>query len=1398
MDGRQIILAAILAALSPCVILADEPAEDAAPSAIQSKQLEKRDQLWAEAQKLSQQGKLQDAIARTEQVVAIEREVLGDESLELATSLGFLAILLQSRDSFDAAITAREEVVAICRRQFGTEHWQTVSVEQALQRVREYKAFTTDERAVIDEAVAADRSAAELVGQGQLAQATKLFRESLAMRKLILGERHVDVASTMSNVAWLLHAQHDDAEAEPLYRQALKIKQKALGKKHPDCATILSNLADMFVAQGKFDEAEAYYAQMAEVWNEKDNQTHPAYQSSLNALGKAYMQLAKHHESQERFERAIQLHETRLGLVVKMYGPEDPTVGDARAILAHARKMATLSPGERERLKEAQQLYETAGELSESGKGREAVASAEKALALRESILGDKSYSYAESLGQLARIYEAMTQYDKAIPLFERALKITQEGLGANHPNCALTLVHLARLHRTRRQYAASEKLLRQALDIWKTGVGEENSFYIQLSNDLADSQAQQRNSTAAETTARKTLELADARFGKRSTEYAGALATLAKIYRQEGQQGRAIPLFRQALEIFEASEEMNREYVTTLVHLTESLTEMFNLSEAEAVCQRGLERSKKLFGEASYEYAACLAELARVSLFQHDNSRAEAFYLQALQINKQVSGETSHNYLVCLANLAALRLAQGNRAEAERSYRELLPLLKNDPEGYVACLNNMASFYDGAEAEPFRREVVDKMKEVFGENHGFYAAALGSLGSCYLEQRDFQKAEPFLRRALEISKRVQSEHHQDYSTHLAALAYWHELQGDYAAAEPLRYQASEITRRTLDLTFGAISERRQLVMTQHYRKELDSCIECASHLEGNADRVYSHVLTWKGAIFARQRIMRLAATRPELASRLSKLRDVTALQATLALASPASRNEDFRRQLHEVNEQREELEADLARESSDFAKSRDQLTPDALRQLLPAQTVLVDFLEYSHAVDSEQGQPPKNEQRLAAFVVRADRPVVQCELGLVEPIASAIDAWRRDFGAGAGAQAAAQTLRDLVWEPLGKQVDGASLVLVSPDGAIARFPLGALPGTRPGTYLIEELPLAVVPVPQWLPQLLERPQAGQGRSLLAMGDVDFDAASADPLPAAPAEAENPAQHANPGEPSEASNMSRSPLRGQAKHRFEKLAGTKKELLAIEGLYRRLVGPELTIRRGPDASEAAFRTGAHKATYLHLATHGFFAPPGFRSVFSAPADQRRGAAVPADFDASPLEGPSEGFPPGLLSGIALAGANHLSEVSNPLAAPADDGIMTAEEVAMLDLGRVDLAVLSACETGLGESAGGEGVLGLQRAFQVSGARTVVASLWKVHDDATRLLMERFYENLWQRRIGKLAALREAQLWMLREGRTWKDTKTARGLDLSPDQPSAADGRLPPFYWAAFTLSGDWQ
>jgi CHAT domain-containing protein len=200
-----------------------------------------------------------------------------------------------------------------------------------------------------------------------------------------------------------------------------------------------------------------------------------------------------------------------------------------------------------------------------------------------------------------------------------------------------------------------------------------------------------------------------------------------------------------------------------------------------------------------------------------------------------------------------------------------------------------------------------------------------------------------------------------------------------------------------------------------------------------------------------------------------------------------------------------------------------------------------------------------------------------------------------------------------------------------------------------------------------------------------------------------------------------------------------------------------------------EATEAAISTAAGKHRYLHFATHGFFDDP-----------KPTGQAISADDRSGAARGRRTSPNPALLCGLVCAGANR------PTAD--DDGVLTALEIADLDLGGVELAVLSACETGLGEVAGGDGVLGLQRAFQLAGARTTVTSLWQVPDEATESLMTRFYENRLKQGMPALKALREAQLWLLNEGVEAGVLK----------EPLRNGRRTPPLFWAAFVLAGDWR
>ena len=134
-------------------------------------------------------------------------------------------------------------------------------------------------------------------------------------------------------------------------------------------------------------------------------------------------------------------------------------------------------------------------------------------------------------------------------------------------------------------------------------------------------------------------------------------------------------------------------------------------------------------------------------------------------------------------------------------------------------------------------------------------------------------------------------------------------------------------------------------------------------------------------------------------------------------------------------------------------------------------------------------------------------------------------------------------------------------------------------------------------------------------------------------------------------------------------------------------------------------------------------------------------------------------------------GIALAGANRARQIPN---AVAEDGLLTGLEASLLNLQGTELVILSACDSSSGEVKNGEGVMSLRRAFRIAGAETVLASHWKVSDKATSLLMTEFMRR-WRAGESRANAWREAQLTLLRS----KDFSN-------------------PFFWSAFTLTGQWR
>jgi CHAT domain-containing protein/tetratricopeptide (TPR) repeat protein len=282
----------------------------------------------------------------------------------------------------------------------------------------------------------------------------------------------------------------------------------------------------------------------------------------------------------------------------------------------------------------------------------------------------------------------------------------------------------------------------------------------------------------------------------------------------------------------------------------------------------------------------------------------------------------------------------------------------------------------------------------------------------------------------------------------------------------------------------------------------------------------------------------------------------------------------------------------------------------------------------------------------------------------------------------------------------------------------------------------IDVLPTAAAMDSQqvWSLRALLRPRSERGdpAPLLAIGDVDYDAAPNQPAPIAFGMATPVVDHgAAKRGPAAAASGAGEP------RRFPPLANT--EAGAVVKLFAEAFPTaSSTVLRGVDASESALVSRSRGARWLHVATHGYFAPERFWSANDTGRAALRRFSIGGDDRAAQLS-------PYSLTGLALAGANLAADEHGRR-----EGIFTAQEAAAIDLSSCYLVTLSACESSLGRRQAGDGLASLRDAFHVAGARFVVASLWKVSDKATEQLMRDFYARLWLHGDSPQAALRAAQ------------------------------------------------
>jgi CHAT domain-containing protein/tetratricopeptide (TPR) repeat protein len=1056
----------------------------------------------------------------------------------------------------------------------------------------------------------------------------------------------------------------------------------------------------------------------------------------------------------DRWAEAEPLYRRALAVTEKTLGPQHPEVA------SHLNNLGLL--------------YLKMGRLAEA---RDLLV---RALSLREKALGPNHVDTATNAGNLGTVLMAQGKYVEAEPLERRALAIDEKALGPEDAGVATDLNNLGAVYYHQAKYAQAEPLYFKALSIHLKLLGNEHPLVAIDLNNIGALYTDQRKYAPAEATYRRALAIDEKAAAGKGLTIALDLSNLADLFNNQGRYAEAEPLYRRALTIDEQALGPEHQVVAGVLN---SLATLFyaqgRYQVAEPAYRHALAIREKNLGTGHPSVAFTLNGLARLKEDQGQYPEAEALYRRALAIDEKALGPEHPQVARILSGLGLLYWDGTKLPAAVPLFQRALAIdeksLGPDHPTVAADLNNLALLYEAAEHPEEAASVYERVlaidEKAFGAASVNLVAPLLNLGSLRQRQGNFAVAETLEKRGLSILEASEGPDNPNTRPALLDLGITYYGWGRTELAATYFDRGLASLARQVDSSFTYMSERQRLQFLATEPGAFPLLFSFAVNNQARdpalAGKMYDALLWEKGLVAANAAALRakiLDSGDREAVGLFDRLTEKRAQLAARA-AAPAG-DAEWRKAMAQLDQEANGIEMDLVKRSAALAdaKALARFTWRDVQKALKPDEAAVEYVRfpvhngggwmhteaYAAVVLTPSAAPRLmllgNAQKLEAEPVAAYRVDVGRSRGVSIPAGKT--GAEPPAGSGTGAAYAA------FWRPLEAALGGAKRVYVAADGILNQVPIGLFSDPA-GKLLLEKYDLRVVNSTK---DLLRPQRSAGGKTAVVIGNPAFDLTEA-----AQREAVSKLNGGTPvhaaAAPSEAAPSSRGSERGAP---LPPLPATQAEAQAV-ALSLKNAGWQVSLYTGSMAlKEVMGRVRSPRV--VHLATHGFFltnagaadkAAPGAR-----PVGQPSGQSALRD--------------PMLRSGLFFAGADRARAGERP-AADLEDGVLTAYEASQLHLQGTELVVLSACETGLGQQANGEGVFGLRRGLQEAGAESVLMSMWPVPDQETQELMTLFYQQ-WLGGLDAHEALRRAQL---------KERETVR----------QRYGRDLPYYWGAFVLVG---
>jgi tetratricopeptide (TPR) repeat protein/CHAT domain-containing protein len=1121
---------------------------------------------------------------------------------------------------------------------------------------------------------------------GQLDAARTAYEQERVLRAAALGPESRGVALILSDLSLVLQSQGDYDAARGLSERALEVYETTYGPENLEVASAAGNLATLLEDQGDYAAARPLVERALAIRERALGPDHPDVALTLNNLGSLLLSAGDSEGARAALERALAIYEAAPG-------------GDSTNVAHTLVNLASLHAVQ-ERYAEARPLHD-------------------RAIRILEAVHGPEHPAVANALSNLATMLDAQGDYAGAREILERALRLYEAALGPDHPDVAIALNNLATVLSKQGDYPAARAAYERALALYEAAFGPDHPSVATTLNNLGVLLDDAGDYAAAERVYERALAIREAALGPGHPHVAATLNNLAALYVARGRFDEARLRYDRALAILEAAFGPDHTEVATAVsNLAYLLKQQGRFAEARPLYERALRLYEAALGPDHPDVALALSNLGGLLSAQGDHRAARPLYERALAIREAALGPDHPEVGNDLNNLAFLLDALGDYDAARPLYERALTINEAafgpDHPSVATALSNLALVlyvqedYDAA--RPMLERALALREATFGPDHPDVAISLNNLAALYEKQGDLEAARPLYERALRVWEAALGPDHATVAIALNNLALLLEKQGDRAAARPLVLRAGRLLDRHAEAVLPALAPAEQRAFVAD---DLPGQVGgLLSFFDGHGlAEAYALVAGWKGLLLEglrRQAAVAALAGDPAHAEDAARLREVRAEIAARYRRAGEGEAAERQARLDALSAEKERLERTLAAALPEGALTDPWREGglERLRAVLPAGTAFVDLHRHFRWNRGD------GVHHYSAVVAAPGGVLRLVDLGAADRLDSLAGVWRDAVTAGRDADAETVALAEALWGPLAAALPpGTARTWVSPDGALVNVPWAALTEAYGRAHAAADgIPtggvpdlVAQVPSARALLRLLTRAaDASAPPTLLLVGGVDF---GGDGAPFAP------------------------------------LPGTAREVEALAALAGQ-EGLDAVVLTGEGPTAGAVAEALRRATYAHLATHGFFygeSEAAYAARGAAPGGAASTRTEVLGGEGAPVVDPAANRNPLAESGLALAGANE-----------GPGGSLTAEELVGLDLASTRLVVLSACETGRGAEVTGQGVLGLQASFQAAGARALLMSLWSVPDASTAALMEAFYRALWEGGRSAAAALAEAQ------------------------------------------------